>query len=311
MKILITGAYGLVGHAAMDYVSNCTDHTVIPLRGKKQTDLRDRHAVNDVFNRYRPDYVIHAAANVGGVGGNACSHGSYLYDNVLMNSNVIDACRIHDVKKVLAFSSVCVFPDGIGTLNEENMHNGPPCTFNFAYAHAKRLIDIQIEAYKKQYGIKNYCSIIPCNIFGKNDWYNIDRGHVIPSLMHKLYNAIRDHEPLVLWGDGSALREFIYADDLARIIIKLLDLDEIPQRLIVADNSKQYTIKEIAETLVRVSGYDKLIKFDTSKPNGQHSRPTDTTLLKTLLPDMNFTELELALYTSWLWFKLTYPHIRQ
>jgi GDP-L-fucose synthase len=172
------------------------------------------------------------------------------------------------------------------------------------------MVDIQIQAYEQQYGIKNYCSVIPGNIFAENDAYNIDYGHVIPSLIHKLYLAKKNETDFTVWGDGSALREFIYADDLAKIIYRLLDMDELPLRLIVS-GPKQYTIKEMVEKLVKVANFRGNVVWDKSKPNGQHARPSDLSLLYSLFPDFEFTDIDEGLKKSYDWFVDNYPNIRK
>ena len=308
MKVLVTGANGLVGSAITRLAQN-SEHTFLFTNGKKRVDFRDALLVNKLFTQYKPDYVIHTAAKVGGIGGNIACHGEYYYDNLLMNTNLIHSSYIHGVQKFIGFSSVCVFPDNIGTLSEDIMHNGQPSDFNFAYAYAKRMLDVQIEAYKRQYGIKNYCSIILTNTFGENDMYNLEYGHVIPSLIHKLYLAKRDRQPMIIWGDGSSSREFIYSGDVAKIILELIDTPQIPQRLIVSRN-ENITIREIVEKLVRISEFDGPVIYDTSKPNGQKARPTDISLLNNLV-DIEYTDLDTALEYSWKWFVNNYPHVRQ
>lgn len=307
-NLLITGATGLVG-TALQYAPGIYPYRRWHIDGSKQLDLTIAGMVEEAFLTCEADYVIHTAAKVGGVGGNAAHHGEYLYDNVLMNSHMIHYAMKHKVQKFIGFSSVCVFPDGEPILTEDNIHDGPPSEYNFAYAYAKRLMDTQIRAYKAQYGIANYCSIISTNIFGKNDWYNPAFGHVLPSLIHKLYWAKTHNTSFEVWGDGSAKREFIYADDLANVVYALLELDELPERLIVSSED-QYTIRDIVDKLVKVSGFSGDVIFDKSKPNGQHARPTDISLLHELLPDIEYTDIDVALKASWDWFVLNYPNVR-
>ena len=306
-KILITGANGLCGNALKrQYVKAFWAQPVYV--GREYGDLTILDNVKRMYDEIRPNYVVHTAAEVGGIGGNEAHHGQFFYNNVLMNAYMIDQARLHNVEKMIVFSSVCVFPDG-KELKEETMHDGPVFSGNFAYGHAKRMVDIQIQAYEKQYGIKNYCSVIPGNIFAENDAYNIRYGHVIPSLIHKLYLAKRDATDFVVWGDGSALREFIYADDLAKIIYGLLEKKELPLRLIVS-GPKQCTIKEMVEKLVRVANFKGNVVWDKSKPNGQHARPSNLSLLHSLFPDFEFTDIDEALEKSYNWFADQYPNVR-
>ena len=243
-KILITGGNGLCGKALQSVLKTeknvfgrwknfpcgkpTTESGYQPTQidsptacyyfvGREYGDLTILNNVKNMYDDISPDYVIHTAAEVGGIGGNEAHHGEFFYNNVLMNAYMIDQAYRHNVEKMIVFSSVCVFPDGQPKLKEETMHDGPVFSSNFAYGHAKRMVDIQIQAYEKQYGIKNYCSVIPGNIFGPQDSYNIEFGHVIPSLIHKIYLAKQNHTDFSVWGNGSAKREFIYVNDLANI----------------------------------------------------------------------------------------------
>lgn len=306
-KILVTGSEGLVG-SAIYKIDKKENDTWIYVSRDYGGDLRNKDNVDLIFKTYKPDYVIHTAAKVGGIGGNEACHGSFFYDNILMNTYIIDAAMRYKVKKLLVFSSVCVFPDNLSVLQEDRMHDGPAYTSNFAYAYAKRMVDVQIQAYKKQYDVKNYCSVIPGNIFGKHDWYNIQNGHVIPSLIHKLYLAKQNNTPFEIWGDGQSLREFLYVDDVARILVNLLELDTLPDRLIISGDT-QYSIRDIVNMLVKVSNFSGEVRYDTSKPNGQRSRQSDLSRLTSLF-DMKYTPIEEAIKISWDWFVSNYPNVR-
>ena len=313
-KILITGANGLCGSALRRYDIYNTpvnDNRYSPyFVGREYGDLTILDNVKKMYDEIQPNYVIHTAAEVGGIGGNEAHHGEFFYNNVLMNAYMIDQARQNNVEKMIVFSSVCVFPDGQPKLKEETMHDGPVFSSNFAYGHAKRMVDIQIQAYEKQYGIKNYCSVIPGNIFGPQDSYNIEFGHVIPSLIHKIYLAKQNHTDFSVWGNGSAKREFIYVNDLANIIYRLLELDELPLRLIVS-GPQQYTIKQMVDNLVKIANFKGRVVWDKSKPNGQHARPSSLDLLYSLFPDFTFTNVNEALSHSYDWFVENYPNVRK
>ena len=308
--ILITGVNGLCGNALLRLAKEDFDNADYHFIGRQFGDLTKLENVREMYNYVAPDYVVHTAAEVGGIGGNEAHHGQFFYNNILMNTYMIDEARRHGVEKMIVFSSVCVFPDGQPELKEETMHDGPVFGGNFAYGHVKRMVDIQIQAYQKQYGIKNYCSVIPGNIFSSHDSYNIDFGHVIPALTHKIYLAKKNNEDFVVWGDGSAKREFIYADDLAKAIFGLLELDELPLRLIVS-GPKQYTIKEMVEKLVKVAGFKGNVIWDKTKPNGQHARPSNLSLLHSTFPNFEFTDIDEGLEKSYNWFVENYPNVRK
>lgn len=309
MRVLVTGGDGLVGNSIRECAIEQNEHDFY-FSSRKDADLRNQYDVQTLFDAIKPDYVIHTAAKVGGIGGNEAQHGSFFYDNILINTYVINEAMRHNVKKLIAFSSVCVFPDNLAHLQEDKMHDGPAYASNFAYAYAKRMVDVQIQAYKKQYGIKNYCSVIPGNIFGEHDYYNTQYGHVIPSLLHKLYLAKQNNTDFTIWGDGKSLREFLYVKDVSKILVRLLALDEIPDRLIIS-GEKQYSISEIVDILVKVSDFTGNVVYDTTKPNGQRARPSDLTKLKTLYPDMKYTDLEKALKKSWDWLVNNYNKARK
>jgi GDP-L-fucose synthase len=308
MKILVTGSNGLVGNAIKKVALTNPQFNFIFVR-REDCDLTKEDQVENLFIKHKPNYVIHTAAKVGGIGGNMIGHADYFYENILINSLVIHYSWKYNVEKLLAFSSVCVFPDDSQILSEEKMHNGPPFSGNFAYAFSKRMVDVQIRAYKNQYGIKNYCSIIPSNIIGTHDFYDLQHGHVLPSLIHKIYLSKKNNSPLEVWGDGKSLREFIFADDLALALVDLLKKNNIPERLIIAGN-KQYSIKEIVDILIKSSGFTGEVIFDGSKPNGQRNRQSDLTLFNSIFPNFNFTNIEKSIKISYDWFEQNYPNVR-
>lgn len=308
MKILITGSNGLVG-SALKRESKFHNHKFYFIT-RNETDFTKENEVESLFKIIKPDAVVHTAAKVGGIGGNLNGPADYFYQNILMNSFIVHFSYKYNVKKLIAFSSVCVFPQDIPILKEELMHQGDPHPSQFAYASAKRAMDIQIQSYKKQYEIKGYCSIIPTNIFGIEDNYNLQSGHVIPSLIHKIYNAKKNNTPLNVWGTGIAKREFLFADDLAKIIMKIMELNDIPQRIIISRNG-EVSIKEVVEKLCKIANFNNEVIWETDKPNGILSRPTDLTIMKSLIGEPKYTDLDEALETSYKGFEENYKIARK
>lgn len=306
-RVLVTGANGLVGHAVRR--ASGADNNTYFFTTREEADLTKEADVKALFEKYKPEYVIHTAAKVGGIGGNMAGHADYFYQNSLINTLMIHYCHLYNVEKLLAFSSVCVFPDDVVVLREDLMHNGPPFQGNFAYAYAKRMVDVQIRAYRSQYNRTNYCSIIPGNIYGTHDLYNLQHGHVVPSLIHKLFLAKNQRTNFTVWGDGKSLREFILVDDLAQILVRLLESEALPERLLVS-GFEQHSIKDVVDELVKVSGFQGNVVFDASKPNGQRNRQSDLTQLKTLFPDFKPTTLSVGLEKSYRWFEATHPNVR-
>jgi len=299
MKILLTGSNGLVG-SQINADINFSSH---------EHNLRDYDQVYELFMKNVPTHVIHCAAKVGGVLANLNYPGEFFYDNIMMNTNVLECSRIFGVKKVVSFLSTCIFPDEIEyPLTEDKIHLGPPHPSNFAYAYAKRMLDIQSRAYRKQYRM-NCVSVIPCNIYGLYDNFHLQNAHVIPSLIYKCYRAIKNDEDFVVWGSGKPRREFIYSKDVGQLTNWVLEnYDE--EEPIILSSPEIYSIGTIAEIIAGLMGYDRPIKYDTSKPDGQFEKPSSNEKLKRYLPDFKFTPLQEGLKETIDWFVDKYPNVR-
>ena len=236
--------------------------------------------------------------------------GEYFYDNLMINTNVIEEARKSGVTNLVAFLSTCVFPDAIEyPLTEKKIHLGEPHSSNYPYAYAKRMSDIQIRAYREQYGMK-YTAVIPCNIDGPNDNFSLTHGPCIPMLMHKIYQAQQNNRELVIWGDGSPLREFIYSKDVARLAEWAVDnYDEAEP--IIFSTSEEISIAEVVELLASAFNFKGNVRFDTSKPNGQYRKPSDNSKLKSYLPNFKFTPIEEGLGETVKWFINNYETSRK
>merc|ERR1719228_348957 len=172
-----------------------------------------------VFEKYKPTHVIHLAALVGGLFANMSRNADFFRDNMRLNDNILENSHKFKVQKVVSCLSTCIFPDKTSyPIDETMVHNGAPHKSNFAYAYAKRMIDVQNHAYNQQFGRK-YTSVIPTNIFGPHDNFNVQQGHVIPGLINKAYEAKKNGTAFEIWGTGSPLRQFIYSLDLARLFV--------------------------------------------------------------------------------------------
>ena len=301
-KILVTGGYGLVG-------SEFNHPNYIPL-SSSEADLRIRSDVDKIFDTIKFDGVIHCAAKVGGVGGNMNHKGEFFYDNIMMNTNVIEECRKNNVEDLVVFLSTCVFPNDVEyPLTEKKIHLGPPHFSNDAYAYAKRMVDIQIRSYREQYGL-NYKSVIPTNIYGINDNFDIENGHVIPSLIHKCYIARETNTPLTIWGSGTPLREFIYNKDVAKLTEWVLENYNEDEPIILS-TSEEISIKEVVEMIIELMNFKGEVKWDTDKPDGQFRKPSDNSKIKNYLPDFKFTPLYDGLKETIEWFELNYNKVRK
>ena len=301
-KILVTGGSGLVG-------SEFLKPNFIRL-SSIDADLRIREDVDNIFKTIKFDSVIHCAGKVGGLGGNMNNKGQFFYDNIMINTNVIESARIHGIKNLVTFLSTCVFPDNVEyPLTESKIHLGPPHFSNDAYAYAKRMADIQIRAYKEQYGV-NYKSVIPTNIYGPKDNYDIENGHVIPSLIHKCYLARENKTDFSIWGSGTPLREFIFSRDVSKLTEWVLNNYEENEPIILS-TSEEISIKDIVGIIVELMNFKGNVIFDTSKPDGQFRKPSDNSKIKNYLPDFKFTPLYNGLKETIDWFEVNYNVIRK
>ena len=299
-QTIVTGGTGLVGSAI---------NTGVKL-SSKDVDLRDWKSTLSLFEDYKPKNVIHSAARVGGLGGNMNYKGEFYYDNIMMNTNVLEASRRVGVKKVVSFLSTCVFPDDVEyPLTEKKIHLGEPHSSNYPYAYAKRMLDIQSRAYKEQYGV-NYISVIPTNIYGPKDNFSIDNGHVIPSLIHKCYLSKKLNTDFVVWGSGKPLREFIYSEDVARLTEWALE-NYNEEEPIIFSTSDEISVGNVAEMIVYYIGFKGKLVFDDEKPDGQFRKPSDNSKLLSYLPDFKFTPMEEGIEKSVNWFVENYEEARK
>lgn len=299
MNKLITGGSGLIGSAFNEGV-----------KLNSNVDLRDYSNAESIIQTHNPEVVVHCAAKVGGVGANMQFPADFFMDNIRMNTNVIEACHKLKIPKLVSFLSTCVFPDKVEyPLDETKIELGPPHHSNFAYAYAKRMADVQIRAFNKQYGTQ-YFSVIPCNVYGPNDNYSLEVGHVIPMLIHKCYLAKQNNTAFEVWGDGTPLREFVYSKDVANIVDLLIEKYEGTDPVIIS-NPIEYSIKQVVDLITGYMDFNGEIVWLTDKPNGQYRKPSSNQRLLSIIGDYEFTTLEKGLKESVEWFILNYPTVRK
>lgn len=293
-EVLITGGSGLVGSAFPDKCMKVSS---------KDADLRDFNQTLELFVSLKPKYVIHTAARVGGLFANMNAPAEFYRENILINTNVLEAARRTNVTRVLSFLSTCVFPDKIEyPLTEDKVHLGPPHESNAAYAYAKRMMDIQTRAYNKQYGRNDFC-VIPCGIYGPRDNFSLSSGHVLPALVRKCIEAKESNSDFVCFGSGNPLREFIYSEDIAKACLRLLDVfDDKENPLIIVSNPNEVSIREVAEQITKILNFDGNLIFDTSKADGQFRKPSSNEKMLKYLPDFKFTDLETGLKNMISWY---------
>lgn len=314
MKILVTGGTGLVGYA-LQQVSNklndCESYNWVFL-SSVDCNLLNESQTHDVLKKHKPDIVIHLAAMVGGLYDNMNNNAVFFRDNMRMSLNVFDSCLENNVKKVISCLSTCIFPDAIELpMDETILHNGPPHYSNYGYAYAKRMIDVMSRSYNETFKKTFFQTIIPTNIFGPNDNFNIEKGHVIPSLIHKCYLAKINNSDFIIRGDGSARRQFIYSLDMAKLLELFINNyynSDIP---LILSTSEEYSIKEVVDLIVDIIGFDGNIIYDTSYPNGQLRKTVSNLRLLENIEEFQFTPFHLALKTTIEWFIENYETCRK
>jgi len=306
MKILITGGTGMVGSAFKNIE---TEHELV-LIGSKDYKLNRADQAYWMLQNIKPDAIIHLAAQVGGIKANMDYPGDFYINNIRINTNVLDAAKNFEVEKVISLLSTCIYPDNATyPLTEDQIQNGAPHFSNYAYAYAKRMLDVQSRAYRKQYGC-NFITAIPNNLFGENDNFDLENSHVVPAMIRKMYEAKLNDEDVTLWGDGSPLREFTYSKDLAEILLFLLEhYDE--EGPINVGNTNEISIKEVAETIAGILDFKGQIVWDITKPKGQFRKPSDNSrLLELGWSEENYTNFRKALTNVCQYVILKYPHLR-
>jgi len=306
-QILATGGNGMVGSALQRVLPSA----YCPPR--QDVDLLQDGALYNELHSNKYDYIIHLAAKVGGIKANADFVSDFYRENEKINQNVLHAAKEAGIKKVVSLLSTCVYPDApyvTYPLTEDQLHMGPPHHSNFGYAYAKRMLDVMSRAYRQQYGC-NFITAIPNNLYGENDNFDLENGHVIAALMRKIWEAKLNNRPSVeCWGTGAPLREFTYSKDIARILVFLLE-NYNGENPINVGNTEQYSIKQVVELLCEYLEYGGEIIWNIGKPSGQYKKPSSNTKLINLgWKKEEYTPLREGLKKTCEWFKIKYPNVR-
>ena len=281
--ILVTGGSGLVGKHLKDIMPDAT------YIGSKDCDLTDVTQVDALIDFFRPKIVVHLAERVVGIVDNINHPVEYLEENIMMNNNVLKKCHEYKVDKLISILSTCIYPDVVDTypLKEEDLFNGPPPPDNFSYAMSKRCMATHIDSYVKQYK-KKWCYLIPCNLYGEHDKYEEHHSHFVSALIKKIYEAT---DTIEIWGTGKPLRQFMHAEDLARVIKYMIDND-IVENFNVAPNYV-YSIEEMTKIGMESCGKGDLeLVYDSTKPDGQYRKDVDSSKLISVMEGFEFTSLE-------------------
>lgn len=275
-KILITGGSGMVGTFLVQQLKQAGYQNVVAI-GSKDCDLMDWHKTKAFFEQRKPDYVFHLAAAVFGIMGNMKQKGLSFFHNTLINTHVVEASRLAGVKKIVAMGSGAAYPypsPGL-PLREDMIWSGPPHAAEDSYGHSKRAMLAQLIAYQENYDL-DYAFVISCNLYGPYDKFDVEFGHVVPSLIRKFYEAKQLGNEVVVWGNGSAQRDFLYGKDAANALVNIMD--SITGAVNIGSGSV-YAIKDVVNFLGNYTGLADKIVWDATKPNGQDYRAYDLTKL--------------------------------
>ena len=289
-KIYIAGHRGLVGSAIVRQLES-RGFTNLLMRTHKELDLTDQAQVQSFFQEEKPDYVILAAAKVGGIHANKIYPADFIYQNMMIEANVINSAYENKIKRLLFLGSTCIYPKAVEQpMREDALLTDVLEPTNEPYALAK-IAGIKLcESYNRQHGT-DFRSVMPTNLYGINDNFHSENSHVIPALMSRFHEAkINNDAEVVVWGTGNAMREFLYVDDMAQASLFVLELDEKTYKAntqpmlshINVGTGKDTTIREMAEVMKQVVGYEGELTFDTTKPNGAQRKLIDITRLKTM-----------------------------
>jgi GDP-L-fucose synthase len=314
MIVLVTGGTGLVGKAIYEVVHRELKESDDSwfFVSSKDADLCDFESTKTLFERIRPTHVIHLAAMVGGLFKNLKYKVDFYRKNVLMNDNVMECSRIYGVEKLVSCLSTCIFPDKTTyPIDETMIHDGQPHDSNCGYAYAKRMIDVMNKCYNEQYGC-NFTSIIPTNIYGPHDNFSIEDGHVIPGLIHKCYLAKKYNIDFHIWGTGKPLRQFIYSEDLAKLIIWTMKNYHSPEPLILSvDEEAEVSIADLSEHIADALNFDGYIIFDSNKADGQYKKTASNKKLRELVGEFQFVPIQEGLKKTCQWFIENYEIARK
>jgi len=305
-RVLVTGASGVIGVALVAELRAHGYRNVVTV-SSRDCDLRREGAVSRLFRSERPQALFHLAARVYGIMGNTHHRADAYLDNVRINTNVVEAARRAQVKKVVAMGSTAMYSDSVPLpMREEDVWLGPPHPSEAPYAHAKRGMLAQLEAYREECGL-DFALAISTNLFGPHDRFDERWGHVVPSLISKVHNAVEQGTELRVWGTGTPQRDFLYSADAARA---LRLIGEGHSGTINLASGAPVTVRVLVDTLVEVSGYKGSVSWDASMPDGQRMREYDTSRLRALGFVPRHT-LQAGLTATFRWYSRHYKEARR
>jgi GDP-L-fucose synthase len=274
-RVVVTGGAGFLGSFVVERLRGAGASVTVPRSA--DYDLVDRAAARRLLSDARPDLVIHLAARVGGIGANRSNPGRFLFENAMMGLQLFEECRLAQVPKLVALGTICAYPKFAPVpFKEEDLWNGYPEETNAPYGVAKKMMLVQSEGYRQQYGM-NSVVLFPVNLYGPRDNFDLESSHVIPAMIRKFVGARTRGEPEVtLWGDGSPTREFLYVDDAAEGILLAAERYDSSDPVNLG-NGVEITIADLATKIAKAARYEGRFVWDSGKPNGQPRRQLDVT----------------------------------
>ncbi|MHB8469193.1 MAG: GDP-L-fucose synthase family protein [Gaiellaceae bacterium] len=305
MRVLVTGGAGFLGSHVVERLRAAGDDVFVPRRS--EYDLTVAAQTERLFAAAAPELVLHLAAEVGGIGANRANPGRYWYANLMMGAHVLEQSRVSGVGKVVILGTICAYPKLAPVpFREDDLWNGYPEETNAPYGVAKKALLVGAQGYREQYGT-NAVFLLPVNLYGPRDNFDLETSHVIPALVRKTIEATeRGEREIVLWGDGSPTREFLYVDDCAEAIVLAAERYDGAEPVNLG-TGEEISIRELAELIAELTGYDGDVGWDTSRPNGQPRRKLDTSRAEKLFDFRARTALRDGLERTISWYRATHP----
>jgi len=307
-KILVTGGSGFLGKVVVKKLQQRGCRDVIAPRSTDY-DLREKNDIIRLFQHARPDCVIHLAAVVGGIGANMKNPGSFFYDNAIMGIQLMEVARQFNVQKFVAIGTICAYPKYTPVpFKEEEIWNGYPEETNAPYGLAKKMMLVQSQAYRKQYGF-NSIYLLPVNLYGPGDNFDLESSHVIPALVRKCIEAKeKNQKEIIVWGDGSPTREFLYVEDAAEGIALATERYDGSEPVNLG-SGQEISIRNLATMIAECTGYQGSLVFDSSRPNGQPRRVLDVKKARQMFGFQAKVALKAGIERTVAWFIANRPHL--
>jgi GDP-L-fucose synthase len=303
-RVLVTGGGGFLGRVLVETLGRRGAAGVLAPRSA-ELDLRERDAVRAYLAAEKPELVIHTAAVVGGIGANRASPGRFFFENAIMGIQLIEEARRAGVAKLVCLGTICAYPKLTPVpFREDDLWNGYPEETNAPYGLAKKMLLVQLQAYRQQYGFDGVY-LLPVNLYGPGDNFNLETSHVIPAMIRKFLEAkAANAKAVVLWGDGSPTREFLYVDDAAEGIASAAEAYDGSEPVNLG-SGEEIAIRDLARLVAGATGYGGAIRWDASKPNGQPRRRLDVSRAERLFGWRATTKLAEGLEKTVAWYRAT------